>query len=146
MRTKNGVNLIIKLHPHESEKYYEQYMKNIDNVRIIKSEFSLYELFQHTDVSMSVCSTTTLEAMIFGIPTLQLVLSEHGVRGECYFDYGAAIQIKNEEELINNVDKIVTNNYDLSDLKRNQKKFLERNFAYLGNSTNKIVEHLLKEK
>jgi len=139
------INIIIKLHPHETKKYYKQHMKNINNVRIIKSEFTLYELFQHTDISMSVCSTTTLEAMIFGIPTLQLVLSKQGVRGECYFDYGAAIHIRNTDELIDITDKIVSGKYDLSDLKKNQKKFLDQNFAYLGNSINKIVDHLLNK-
>ena len=145
-RLNSKINLIIKLHPHETKKYYEKYLKNIDNVRIIKSELPLGEIFQYTDISLSVSCTTTLEAMIFEIPTLQLVLSEQGVRGECYFDYGAAIHIKNEDALIDTIEKIISNNYDLSDLKKNQKKFLEQNFANLGNATNKIVEHLLKDK
>ena len=144
-RLHSKINLIIKLHPHEGKKYYEKYMKNIDKVTIIKNEVSIYELMKKTDIAMSLSSTTTLEAMIFQIPTLQLILSEHGVRGECYYKYGAAILISSADELINTVEKIISGTYDLSELKMNQKKYLEKNSSNLGNATNKIVEHLLKK-
>ena len=123
-----------------------KYLKNLNNVKMIKYEVSPYELYQHTDISVTVSSTTTLEAMIFKIPTLQFVLSKYGVRGERYYNYGAAILIRNADELIETIEKILSEKYDLSELKINQKKYLEKNLVNLGNATNKIVDHLLYNK
>ena len=140
------INLIIKLHPQESKKHYERYMENLNNVKMIKDEVSPYELYQHTDISLTVSSTTTLEAMIFKIPTLQYVLDKFGVRGERYYEHGAAILIRNADELIETIGGIVSEKYDLFELEKNQKKYLEKNLVNLGNATNKIVEHLLNNK
>jgi len=143
-KMNSDINLIIKLHPHESKKYYKKYMKNFDKVSIIKDEVSIYELMKKTDIAMSICSTTLLESMIFKIPTLQLIFTKHLVRGECYYKFGAAILIKNKEKLIETVDSIVKGEYDLSDLIKNQKNFLDKTSANLGHATDRIVDHLLK--
>ena len=140
---KSKINLIIKLHPNETSKYYEKYMNNsLTDVKIIKHEISLYELLQHTDISVSIGSTTLLESMIFGIPTLQLELTEHKLSSE-YYEYGAAILITDTDELVDKVEKIISGVYDLSELKTNQERFVELNFANLGNATDVIVDHLL---
>lgn len=143
-KLNSKINLIIKLHPQETKKYYKKYMKNVDNVTIIKNEIPPYELYQYTDIAMTVSSTTLLEAMIFEIPTLQLILTKYGTRGENYYKHGAAILIRNSDELIDTVEKNITKKYDLSELKKDQKKYLEKNLANLGYATNKIVEHLLR--
>lgn len=140
------INIVIKLHPLETKKYYEKYLKNISKVRIIKNEVLPFELYQHTDIAMSVSSTSLLEAMLFNIPTLQLIVTEYGERGELYYKQGAAILINNTSELLNTIEKIINNDMDLSDLEKNQKKYVEMNLTNLGNATDKIVEHLLKSK
>lgn len=143
---KSEINLIIKLHPNETKKYYKQYMKkSFGEIPIIKHEIPLYELLQHTDISMTVDSTTTLESMLFKIPTLQLGLTKHKVIAE-YHKHGASILITEPDELIDTVKRIVSGTYDVSKLVMHQKRYLEMNLANLGNATNKIVEHLLKKK
>lgn len=143
---KSEINLIIKLHPNETKKYYKNYMKkSFGEILIIKHGVSLYNLLQNTDISMAVDSTTTLESMIFRIPTLQLGLTKHKVISE-YYKHGAAVLITKTDELIDTVKRIVTGTYDVSKLVMHQKRYLEMNLANLGNATNKIVEHLLKNK
>lgn len=140
---KSKINLIIKLHPNETSKYYAKYMNNsLTNVKVIKHEIALYKLLQHTDISVSIGSTTLLESMIFGIPTLQLELTEHKLSSE-YYESGAAILVTSTDELMDTVEKIISGVYDLSELKTNQERFVERNFANLGNATDVIVDHLL---
>ena len=142
-RLKTKINLIIKLHPNETRKYYEEYMgQSLAKIPIIKHEVPLYELLQHTDVSISINSTALLESMIFGIPTLQLGLTKHKV-SSTYYKYGAAILITDTDELVDTVEKIISGVYDLSELKTNQKRFVELNLANLGNVTDVIVDHLL---
>ena len=138
------INIIVKLHPVEAKKYYEEYLKNMDNITIIKNEVTIYELMKRTDVAMSICSTTLLESMIFSIPTLQLIFSKHGIRGECYYEFGAAIRVNNSRDLIRILDDIVSEKYNVSELIANQKKFLDKSSANLGRATDKIVDHLLK--
>jgi hypothetical protein len=140
---KPKINLIIQLHPNETIKYYEKYMSELlTKVKIIKSEIPHFELLQHTDIMMSLSSTTLLESMIFGSPTLQLTLTEHKVSSE-YYEYGATILITDTDELIDMVEKIISGVYDLTELKTNQKRFVEMNLANLGNATDIIVDHLL---
>ena len=143
-KLKNKINLVIKLHPKETKKYYDKHMKNLQNIKIIKSEFSLYEILQHTDISTSTESTVLLESMIFKIPTVQLSLTKHGVRGD-YYKYGATILFKKSDDFVSNIEKMISDKYDLSELKTNQRKYLDMNLVNLGSATNKIVEHLLNK-
>ena len=87
--------------------------KSFGEIPIIKHEVSLYNLLQNTDISMAVDSTTTLESMIFRIPTLQLGLTKHKVISE-YYKHGAAVLITKTDELIDTVKRIVFGTYDIS--------------------------------
>lgn len=142
-RLHSKINFLIKLHPHETKDHYEKHMKNFKKVIMIKNEVSLYDLHLYSDIAISIESTTALESMIFGVPTLQLSLSEHGVRAD-YYKYGASLLIKSEDELVDIIEKIVAGTYDLSELKKNQKNYLDMNLKNRGYATDIIVEHLLK--
>jgi len=141
---KDDINLVIKLHPAETKKYYREYMENIKNVKIIKNEISLYELLSHTDISLSVGSTTTLESMIFRIPVLQLGLSEHGVSGEDMYKSGATLLIEDNNQLIQMMREIIDGNFDMNKYLKEQRVYLERNYANLGNAADEIIKHLIK--
>ena len=57
-KLNDKINLIIKLHPYESLKYYQKHkMRNFEKIKVIKNEVPLYELLQHTDISVSIEST-----------------------------------------------------------------------------------------
>ena len=138
------LNFIIKLHPYESLKYYDKHkMQNFEKITVIKDEIPLYEILHHTDISASIESTTTFESMMFKIPTLQLSFSKYGVRAD-YWEHGAAILCKNKEEFFKIVNEIIQDKYDLTKLMKNQSKYIKQNIAYLGKSSEKIVNHLLK--
>lgn len=143
-KLSSKVNVVVKLHPHENQKYYEQYMKHLDKITMMKNEVMIYELLQHTDIAASVESTTLLEAMIFKIPTLQLSLSKHGVRSDFYKN-GAAVLIQSQQQLFDIIIEIVNNTYDFKYLSIKQQEYLEKNVANLGKATECIVNHLVKK-
>ena len=142
-KMNDKINIVIKLHPHETFYYLEKHLKYYGKIPIIKDEYPLYKILQHTDISVTVESSTLLESMIFKLPTIQLSLSKYGVRSD-YYKHDASILIKKTDDFLEIIENITSDKYNLSKLKQGQKNFLENNFSNLGSATEKIVEHLFK--
>ena len=101
------INIIVKLHPSESMDHYKKYMTNVDRVVFLKDEIMLHEILLHTDIAITVSSTALVEAMIFSIPTIQLLMDGLVIRGEKYYRYGCAILIKDTDGLIQIIGNII---------------------------------------
>jgi len=137
------INIIIKLHPNEDKKYYKEILgNNYKRFIYLKNEIKLNDLYKITDIAISTDSTTLLEAMIFNIPTIQLGLTKYGVISD-YYKHGASILIKNQEEFEMIIKKILNQEFDLIELEKNKDKYLKNYLGEVGNSTEKIINHLL---
>lgn len=70
----SNMKVYVKVHPEQlaplrSKEYYQD-IKRINNVRIIKSECSTYELIQKSVAVASLTGTVCWEAQFFGIPAI----------------------------------------------------------------------------
>lgn len=69
----NNFQLVVKLHPRENYGVFDFYKENLpDDVLIITSDISLYELLQESWLQFTYTSTTLYEAALFNVPTITL--------------------------------------------------------------------------
>lgn len=138
------INLIIKLHPQESKTLYLKILKRstLNKIQFIRNEISLYELFLHTDIAITAGSTSMLEAMAFDIPVIQVNFSNEPEIID-FYKYGGGVLVKDKEELISTIFRILNDNKFRNWILQNQRKFLRRCLANLGRSTDVVVEYLV---
>ena len=138
------VNVIVKLHPHETPDLYRQHLgDDLGRFIIVKGEVELFKLMRLADLAASLDSTTLLEAMIFKVPTLQLGLTSHGVEAD-YHKRGAALLVRTKEELVGIVDAMLKGDDDLvRQLRPGQERYVGQYLTNLGTATERILEHLL---
>jgi hypothetical protein len=138
------VNVVVKLHPHEGREHYERHLgPDIGGFIIVKGELPLFQLMRLADVAASVDSTTLVEAMVMGVPTLQLGLSEHGVVAD-YHEHGAAVLVRKEEQLLSILERALSGDAQMwTELKAAQARYVSQYLVNLGTATERYVEHLL---
>jgi len=74
IRKKKNLFLVIKLHPGEYQSdFYKRAVaeEGIDDVSIVK-DIELYSLLKYSRLMYTVSSTTTLEALLLGVPVIML--------------------------------------------------------------------------
>lgn len=133
---------VIKVHPRESVETYVDSFKGLssDNYRILK-DINLYQLFTVTDVQISVASTTSLEALVFGIP---IVIANPGNNIKLKEVFNGEIELKAEsrEELSKNIRRSLTEEYR-KDFRSKREKYIISRYGYLdGNSSRRVIEKI----
>ncbi|MHA1978771.1 MAG: DUF354 domain-containing protein [Candidatus Hodarchaeales archaeon] len=74
IKERSDLIFYLKIHPREpKEKYSEIFIESeFPNVRIVKDEIPLYELFKKCDLQISVNSYSSIEAAAMGLPVITI--------------------------------------------------------------------------
>jgi hypothetical protein len=135
---------VVKVHPRESTEAYEKLFQKLsnNNHKIIKY-IDLYKLFTVTDVQISVASTTSLEAIVFGIPIV-LANPNGEIRLMDFFDGSIELRAKTGEELSQSVRKCLSKDYRAS-FEGKREKFLRSRYGFLDGMCSKRTIEEIKE-
>lgn len=131
-------NLIIKLHPSENEKWYETKLNELNLNPTIVKECNILELINSSDLLLSRVSTTILEAMLVGTPSILLNLTNarFHISGTYLFSKDDfLIKIKNQEELTTILKKIYYNSDFYKKYKENLKLITKKYIFYNENQS-----------
>lgn len=126
------LNFIIKIHPRDDREEYDTYFRelNCTNYKIIDN-ISLYEIFDYTDVQISVNSYSSFEAVLFGIPIILFNRRLLGVKN--YFSEEIELTAEDETELNKKIRIALTEDYKKSFIIKRE-KFLESRIGKLDSS------------
>ncbi|MFX1363469.1 MAG: hypothetical protein ACFFCE_10645 [Promethearchaeota archaeon] len=118
-------NFIIKLHPGENGKIHKQIFNKLGVDPIIVKDYNILDLIYTCNLLLARQSTTILEAMIIGIPTIKLDLVNLDfikIGSYLFVENDLLINVKNQKELAKNIKNLVKNkdlyNKYSEDLKR----------------------------
>jgi UDP-N-acetylglucosamine 2-epimerase len=141
------VNLIIKLHPNESDGIAKSEADNslLKNVAVITNLDYLYDLLRLCDVAVtSYNSTTAIEAVLFDKPLLILNLTgfDNTINSA---RQGVAIEIKETEKVYESLNELLHNQDILSSLQINRKQYIEKNAYKLDGRSSSRVSDLTQE-
>jgi len=101
-------NIVIKIHPSESLKYYKQLLSNYKNlgVKVVKRG-NIIKYLLNSDIVISSSSTVTLEAFILEKPLI--CLNTIGKRYAPPLDGKSIPIVKNTDELVTRINNIFRN-------------------------------------
>ena len=121
---------------------YEFYKKNPNsdkcNYRIVK-DIDLHDLYQITDVQVSILSYSSFEAVVLGVPIV-LVNPDNRLKLFDYFDSEIALSANTADELSAHLKRCLTDEY-IEEFRTKRKKYLESRLDYLdGRSGKRVVE------
>ena len=141
-------NLIIKLHPRENGVLHRQIMRKHKVEPIIVQNYEIFEVIKSSDILLSMSSTTILEAMVIGIPIINLdfINLDFKFTGEYLFlDEESLIIAKDYESLVQNINKLVKSKQDLYQYSLDYQKISQKYSYYDRNNppTEKIVKLIL---
>lgn len=117
----------IKVHPRESIQKYKNIFNENDfpNIKIVKNH-NLHDLFEICDIQISFASTTSIEAVIFGLPII-IINPDNSFKLVDHFRGEIDIRVTN----VNNMPKAITtalsNDYWEKFLKKRE-KFIQKMF------------------
>jgi len=128
---KESVNkqLIIKTDPYEDPGSYKEMIRrgNYNNISIAEN-MHIYDLLFYSDILLTLDSTVGLEAMLFDKPVVTLNLGKRKDR-VLYAEKGAAIGVYKKEDLPLAIEKVLTDQNTIEQLKLGRKTFIEE-YAY----------------
>ena len=134
----NDLQLIIKLHPRENEKFYKKFVEQIKNKCIITKE-DLHPLILFSDVIVINSSLVGLEAAILSKPVILANFSGLPDRLN-YVSEGIALGAKSEIELRKFLDLLLDSPDARAKLSEARQTFFEKQLRGLdGNSTERVV-------
>jgi len=138
----SNINLIIKKHPNETDKFIERELNlfNLKNYIILNDVNKLYEIISFSDIVITIFnSTSAIEAVLFDKPVLIVNLSGQNNSLELANE-GIAIEVTRPIDIQPSIIKMFDKNY-LSILKDKRKEFIKR-YAYKldGKSTRRVVD------
>lgn len=133
--------LVIKLHPSEKRAIFKEVFKtHIDRVILLPNEANLYDSIVASKICASAYSTTLIESMCLGVPTLQMNMSkEKNLRD--YSVKEGCIPITN----IGQLDEVLEKTNFVKELER-QNKFINLFFNNLGNASVTIHNNLFSKE
>lgn len=137
----DNVNLIIKQHPGEGNKYTDlinESLKNYSiNVQICPKDSNILELLYACDLVITKSSTTGLEGVALNKPLIILNLSGDPDPVD-YVDQGVALGVYDADDLKSTILLLLN---DDSILAKNRKRFVERNlYAVDGQATERVIQ------
>jgi hypothetical protein len=136
------IYFVIKVHPRESTETYDQIFKENtgENYSVIKN-VDLYKLFTITDVQISVASTTSLEAVVFGIPIV-LANPNNAIQLMDFFQNEIELRAKTQEELNECIHRCLTDEYRM-DFKAKRDKYIVSRYGFLdGKSAKRTIKNI----
>jgi len=143
-----NAKLVLKVHPAETRKKYENIIRDIGEKIIILDKENLYELINSSEALITRNSTTGLEAMMLKKPVIIFPnIDEYntGEHASIYKNTNAVLNASNQEELESALKVVFDQGKELVELKREMKKFV---FCYAfkqdGKATQRFVELVKK--
>ncbi len=143
--------LVIKLHPGEPEEYsarpYEEAAEkyNVRNFKVVK-QVDLYELLALCKLHISVCSSVSSEAVVFGKPNLIIDIPGSIDTGR-WVEQGVAMNISEFADLKEAVETILGDKKIKEKLKRAREDYIQRHYYRLdGKATERICNLILSCK
>jgi len=142
----DNIQLIIKVHPTENERLYEESAKRFKNLdfKVIKNK-NMFELLYVSDIAITTYSTAGLEAMIMKKPLIVINLT-----GEDYpIDYsgdGAALRVE-EKGILRTAITHLLEHYKLKiNLLKNADRYLHKHLYKVdGKAAERIINIIENE-
>ena len=135
--------LVIKLHPEEHIEDYQAILKEIGRENIVLcKDVDIYDLINACSLLMTVHSTTAMEAIILHKPVLCIDFT-----GRCpievYTESGAAIGVKQKEELVPAIRRSLYDRQTNEQLEQGRKRFLKEHIYKPDGQTSQRVAELI---
>ncbi|MBT5490766.1 hypothetical protein HOK00_00195 [bacterium] len=132
--------LVIKLHPSESQKLFDEvFISEKENIILLPKEENLYHSIVSSTICASAYSTTLVEAMCFEKPTLQMNLAKIEELPDYSIKEGC-VSVQKMEELI-----LILQQVDFKDEINRQNIYVNSYFDNLGNSAESILRYIGKQ-
>lgn len=117
----------IKVHPRESIQKYKNIFNENDfpNIKIVK-DHNLHDLFEICDIQISFASTTSIEAVIFGLPII-IINPDNSFKLVDHFRGEIDIRVTNVNSMPKAIATALSNDYWEIFLRRRE-KFIQKMF------------------
>ncbi len=136
-------HLVVKIHPSINRARYEQAFDLSHPNITVKQHLDMKELLSVTDILMTICSTVSIEAVIFGAIPLLVNLDF-----DCPLPlkrFGVAVEVKKQAEIRPTITKLLTDKKAVQRLRRNRQRFLKQYLASTdGKSTERAAQEIAK--
>lgn len=141
--------LVIKPHPRESVKDYEQYLgdKKPERTTVIK-DIELHPLIAACEILTTDASTVGIEAVAFGKPVVVLNLTDKPYAGEppaILVKEGVALGVLQEEEVKPTVEKLLRIQKIRKRLMDKRRTFIRKHLYKLDGRASERVANLIKQ-
>lgn len=142
--SKPDIKFYIKVHPRESiEKYKKQFPKNkFPNVNVVKDQ-DLYELFNLSDIQISVASFTSFEAAAKGLPIIT-IRPDNKMKVFDHFKKEIDIRVNNAEQIVEAINLIYSKKYWNLFLDKREKYFKKILYSTDGQSSKRVASAIRK--
>ncbi|WP_110112106.1 CDP-glycerol glycerophosphotransferase family protein [Bacillus sp. CGMCC 1.16541] len=145
----SNLSVTIVLKKHRNDQYEYAGLKSNKRVKILPSSYPLYDVLHHVDVLMTIGSTTAFEAAIIGKPLLILQpiipyhykLSHNELNAHLAKAKAGGV-VKNEKELYEQVNRLITQPSYLNELMELRDTFLENTFVTQTNAPALLRTHI----
>lgn len=137
----NGYKLVVKFHPSENKRMYEDIFEKeeLDKIIFLKNQYPLYELLTIGDVIASPYSTTLLEAMAFEIPCFQLNFGKLPLPSDYSIEHGCKY-VDDSVKFPNIITEYLENETKRKKLIARQNLFVDNSLTNIGEATEKIYD------
>lgn len=133
-----NTKLVLKLHPIADAKLYQHLAGK--NTVLMQNE-NIYEVLNASDAVIIKNSTTGLEAMLLGKPTI--VFAKSILSTELFASTKAVLRARNQNELKEALKKVLNNGKARENLLRETAKFVEEtSFKQDGKATQRVVKKI----
>jgi len=135
------IHFIIKVHPRDNESVYKRSLMDSpsQNFEIIKNG-SLYELFKRSDICVSQSSYAAFEAVIYGIPIIELYRNFTPF----YDSLSDVSQKANDTESLTNSIKKLLEQSERNQFETSRLKYLNLMLPYFGYSSEITTKTILR--
>lgn len=128
------IGYLYKPHPRDTRKIEF----NESNIIVMERERDIYSLFRYANVHLTVLSTTMLEALAFGLPSILITSDEIDIKSIRLIDNETIFLIKNTDEFIEFLSK--ENNVEQKAKKRAESFFKKNSLTTMKKTMNILLE------
>lgn len=140
IKNNSDLKFIIKPHPGEKRKEFDEYFGKLQNAKIIADK-NLYDLFKTSDVQISVNSASSFEAVFAGLPIILTNLDKSEKLPD-FFNNEIELRATTEQQLTNMIRKSLTPEY-LSEFKTKREQFIKKRlFSFDGKSAERVARKI----
>lgn len=145
MSESDPVNVVIKTHPSEDPKIYEDLVSEADYNRVPISVHgdNLYKHLAACDMTITVHSNVGLEAMVVGGICVSVDPIENRLWQLPYISNDVVPNLHNKKEVEDFFNSLSCDRQNI--IKKSQRKFIEQNFLIDGNSAKRISEQIMSD-